>query len=124
MAEKGDIARKLEEAKRMLNNALENAVRRHENQGKPIELDMNFVEEPDSGSRRVKEEFPGLYEEITRLIDDFMQRPEVQESGMTIYKLHAADSDGDGSVAVNVQYEYAVDAGMRGSARDAVGGTG
>lgn len=124
MPEKEDIARKLETARRELHDAIENAVRRSEQQNQPIDINLNLVEQPDSGSERAQNEHPQLYREIMELVDQFMQRPEVQESGMTIYKVQAVDSDGDGSIAVNVQFEYAVDTGMRGAGRDAVGGTG
>lgn len=124
MAEKEDIALKLDDARHELHDQIEKAVRRYENRGEPIEIDLNIAETPDSGAERAKEEHPELYTDITRLIDDFMQRPEVRESGMTIFKVQAVDSDGDGSVAVNVQFEYAVDTGMRGKDRSSVGGTG
>lgn len=124
MADMEDIALKLDEARRNLKDAIENAVRRHETGGEPIEISLNFVEKPDSGTREAMEKHGQLYQEIVDLVESFRLRPEVQESGMSIYKLQAVDSDGDGSVAVNIQYEYAVNPGMRGQPRDGAGGTG
>ncbi len=124
MANKEDIALKLDTARRELHEQIENAVRRYANGGESIAIDLGLVETPDSGSERAQEEHPRLYGEIISLIENFMLRPEVQESGMTIYKVQAVDSDGDGSVAVNIQFEYRDDTGMQGESRDAVGGTG
>ncbi|MFW5973493.1 MAG: hypothetical protein ACOCTG_05815 [Bacteroidota bacterium] len=124
MAKKEDIALRLDQARRDLEQGVVNAVRRHAPEGEPISIDINLVEKPDSGAREAEEKYGGLVGEITALVDSFMNRPEVRESGASIYKVQAMDADGDGTVAVNVQYEYAVNPGMQGSERSSVGGTG
>jgi hypothetical protein len=53
-----------------------------------------------------------LRNQIMSQIESFEQNPDVSESGMRVYKVTAIDSDGDGQVAMKVQYEYGVKPGM------------
>ncbi len=123
MAGKDDIALELDEARRGLEDGIREVVGRHSNGG-GIELSLNLIEEPDAGSRDLEEKNPELYGAIMQQVEKFFANPAVRESNVSIYSVQAIDSDGDGEAAVNVQYEYAVNPGMRGAERSVAGGTG
>ena len=123
MAGKDDIALELDKARRSLEDGIREVVGRHAN-GSGFELSLNLIEEPDAGSRELEENDPELYREIMQQVEKFFAEPAVRESNVSIYSVQAIDSDGDGSAAINIQYEYAVNPGMRGAERSVAGGMG
>lgn len=100
------MAQQLETAKRALNVQIENAVRDHSREGEPIGINLSLMDNPDSGAQRAAEEHPELYEEVMELVGDFLEQQIVQDAGLSISTLQAVDSDGNGSVAVNIHFQY------------------
>lgn len=67
----------------------------------PVELDLTIGQ----GNGDAAEDNP-LQRRVVALVESFHRRPVVADSGVRVHKITAIDSDGDGSVAVNVTYDH------------------
>lgn len=120
MADKDGIAQQLETARRALYVQVENVVRDHAKNDEPIRIALSLVDTPDAGSERAQAEHPKLYDELMELIGDFMEQQVVKDAGLSITGVEAVDSDGDGSVAVNIGFQYRSERGPDDQGRSAI----
>ena len=94
---------KLEQAKQDLESQLEQAIRAFEQRTEgPVAVNMDL--DDDAGeNEQVDAE---LRAHVRNLVDAFHSRDVVQQTGVRAHHITAFDSDADGTVAVNVKYEY------------------
>lgn len=92
----------LQHLQEQLKKQIETAVREFETAHKgPVELDVSFVE----GEGSVPSD-DGLRKRVEAIVDAFHRKPVVTQSGVKVHKITAIDSDEDGTIAVNVMYDY------------------
>ena len=108
MADKETLARSLQEAREHLESALETAFRTYEQDNDdPLDLRVD-VSAPSTLPDDTSERERTMHGTIRTLVDQFHHHPAVAESGLRVRSVTAMDSDADGTVAVNVSYEYPV----------------
>lgn len=102
-ADKERDARALQQYQQELESNIERIVREHEVGHKgPIEIDLSFFE--GEGGAQIDEK---LRSRIQSMVEAFHRKPSVQQSGISVHKVTAMDSDEDGQIVVRVQYDYA-----------------
>ncbi len=85
-----------------LEKQIETVVREYEtHHSGPVELDVNFVE----GEGSVPSD-DDLRKRVETIVEAFHRKPLVTQSGVKVHKITAIDSDEDGTIAVNVMYDY------------------
>lgn len=85
-----------------LEQQVQTAVREFESQHSgPVELDVSFVE----GEGSVPSD-DGLRKRVETIVDAFHRKPLVSRTGIKVHKITAIDSDADGTIAVNIMYDY------------------
>lgn len=95
-------ARTLSQEKEDLERQIESLAREYEREHPgPLELDLTIGKENGGAG-----EEDSLRTRVSALIESFHRRPVVADSGVRVQKITAIDSDGDGSVAVRVTYDY------------------
>ena len=98
----GGEAFALEHHKRDLERNIEVLIQEYEaDHSGPVELDLSFVE--GEGSGPAPEE---LKPRVQSIVEAFHRKSLIDKGGIRVHKVTAIDSDGDGSVAVRVQYDY------------------
>lgn len=94
---------KLEQAKQDLESQLEQAIRAFEQRTEgPVAVNMDLDDDAGENEQIDAE----LRSHIRNLVDAFHARDVVQQTGVRAHHITAFDSDADGTVAVNVKYEY------------------
>ncbi|MDX1545721.1 MAG: hypothetical protein R3247_01965 [Rhodothermales bacterium] len=101
------LASSLQQARESLQSSIEQAVHAYEQQiDGPLELRLDMTNgavAPENATAGERE----LYGAVRSLVEQFLQNPAVQQSGMRVRHVTAIDSDADGTAAVNVKYAYA-----------------
>lgn len=92
----------LQHLQEQLEQQIETAVREFEtHHSGPVELDVSFVE----GEGSVPSD-DDLRKRVQTIVEAFHRKPLVLQSGIKVHKITAIDSDEDGTIAVNVMYDY------------------
>lgn len=88
-----------------LEKQIENTVRQFEEEhGGPIELDMSMIEGEGGAAGD-----DALRKHVETIVEAFHRKSLVAETGLRVHKVTAIDSDEDGTVAVRVSYDYAIE---------------
>lgn len=96
-------ARALQQYQKDLESNIERIVRAYEIDHKgPLELDISFFE--GEGGAEIDE---ALRSRIESMVDAFHRKPAVRQSGVAVHKVTAMDSDEDGRIVIQIQYDYA-----------------
>ena len=105
MADEQPAALRLEQAKQDFEKKLRDALRAYEHRTEgDIEVDLD-LDDPTDGPKSGDVE---LRNAVRNLADAFHAQGVVYETGVTATHMTAIDSDADGTIAVNVKYEYPI----------------
>jgi hypothetical protein len=108
MDEKEARALKLNEARQNFEKRLRDVFSNHGSDS--FQFEMNVDEKRGGVTEGAADRAEELRGQVLSQVEAFESSPDVSGSGMRVFKITAIDSDGDGEVAVKVQYEYGVKA--------------
>lgn len=95
-------ARAIQDHKNSFERQIETMLREFEasHEG-PLAVEMTFAEDQPGGTAP-----EGIKSRIETAVETFHRLPAIDRSGIRVQKLTAMDSDADGTIAVEVEYDY------------------
>lgn len=95
-------ARAIQQHKENLEEQIRTVLREYERQhGGPLAVELAFADDMPGGA--APEE---LKARVQSVVEAFHDQSAVSESGIRVQKVTAMDSDADGTIAIEVEYDY------------------